>query len=323
MYQSGIGHEENVDTEKIPDPIPKANFKPVKVNGEPTVIAFDLETTGLIEGRVLPQITQIAATELESGSEFQTYIKPTIEIGREASDITGIAMVNGEMTVNGEVVKSVPVKSGIEQFITWVSRFRNVCLIAHNGRRFDFPILVSILRKGGNLEKISTCAFIDSMSVFRKLYSKQSLKQVDLVSTLLGETYDAHNAIADVVALGKLVQFVKLPAWDLMAHSFSPRAVSMNMDFNNAKALNLPSLSPLVSAGIFKRPTAENIAGSGLQLVHLKTLHSRGGEDAIRDVFKMNNSEGLPRVSSNKKVLEDVVPKIAFYFENQQANSFN
>ncbi|KAH3865764.1 hypothetical protein DPMN_028807 [Dreissena polymorpha] len=67
-------------TETIPDPIPKANFKPVKVNGEPTVITFDLETTGLIEGRVLPQITQIAATELKSGSEFQTYIKPTIEI---------------------------------------------------------------------------------------------------------------------------------------------------------------------------------------------------------------------------------------------------
>ena len=44
---AGIGHEENVDTETIPDPIPKANFKPVKVNGEPTVITFDLETTGL------------------------------------------------------------------------------------------------------------------------------------------------------------------------------------------------------------------------------------------------------------------------------------
>ncbi|KAH3865191.1 hypothetical protein DPMN_028230 [Dreissena polymorpha] len=109
------------------------------------------------------------------------------------------------------------------------------------------------------------------------------------------ETYDAHNAKADVVALGKLVQFVKLPAGDLMAHSFSPRTVSMNMDFNNAKALNLPT-------GIFKRPTAENIAGSGLQLMHLKTLHSRGGEDAIRDVFKMNNSEGLPRH------FQDIVP---------------
>lgn len=317
MYQSGIGHEDNVDIEQIPAAIPKGNFKPVKFSGEPTVITFDLETTGLIEGRVLPQMTQIAAVELKSGSQFQTYVTPIIEISREATDVTGIAMVNGEMTVNGQVVPSIPVKSAVDKFTTWISKFKNVCIVAHNGRRFDFPIFVSILKKCGAMDKFLNCAFIDSLSVFKKLYPKQSLKQVDLVSFLLGEQYDAHNAIADVLALGKLVQFVKLPAKDLMTHSFTPHAVSSNMDFNNAKALNLPSLNPLMSAGVIKRPTAENIAGSGLKMIHLKMLCNRGGEDALRDVFTVKNSEGLPRVSSNKKVLEDVVPKIAQYFATQ------
>ncbi|XP_052268410.1 uncharacterized protein LOC127869785 [Dreissena polymorpha] len=67
MYKSGIVHQDSPDTEQIPDTIPKGIFKPVILPGKPTIITFDLETTGLIEGRVLPQVTQIAAVELQSG----------------------------------------------------------------------------------------------------------------------------------------------------------------------------------------------------------------------------------------------------------------
>ena len=225
-----------------------------------------------VEGRVLPQITQIAAVDVKSGSEFQTYVTPTIPIGREATNVTGIAMVEGEMTVNGEVVESVPVRSAIDKFISWLTKFKNVCLIAHNGRRFDFPILVSILRKCGDMDKLSDIAFIDSLSVFRKLYPKQSLKQVDLVSTLLGEKYNAHNAMDDVIALGKLIQFVKLSPKDLLSHSFTPFAVGSNMDFLNAKALNLQSLNPMISSGFFKRPTAENIAWIWIETFTFKNI---------------------------------------------------
>ncbi|XP_053379877.1 three-prime repair exonuclease 1-like isoform X2 [Mercenaria mercenaria] len=198
LYQitvAGIGHGDNVDVEQIPDSIPRGNFKPVQLPGPPAVISFDLETTGLIKDGVLPQITQIAAVELQSGEQFNTYVKPTVPISMAATTVTGISFYNEEMTVNGTKVQSVSIKTAMDEFVNWISKFKSVCLVAHNGRRFDFPILVSTLKNIGAQDKLSECAFIDSMSVFRKLYPNTSLKQVDLVSSLLGETYDAHNAM--------------------------------------------------------------------------------------------------------------------------------
>jgi hypothetical protein len=49
MNSTGIGHEETVNVEKIPDSIPRGNFKSAKFHGKPTIISFDLETTGLSE----------------------------------------------------------------------------------------------------------------------------------------------------------------------------------------------------------------------------------------------------------------------------------
>lgn len=69
-----------------------------------------------------------------------------------------------------------------------------------------------------------------------------------------------------------------------------------------------------MSREFFKRPTAENIAGSGLSLSNLSAIFSRSGEDGLRDIFTAKNSEGLPRISNSKKVLEEVIPKLANYF---------
>jgi hypothetical protein len=171
------------------------------------------------------------------------------------------------------------------------------------------------MKKNGAFEKICELTFIDSLSVFRKKYPNQSLKQVDLVSMLLNESYDAHNAMSDVAALGKLMKFINLTKMDLMAHSFTPLAVANNLAFNDAKAVNLPTLGPLIYSGVMKRPTAENISGSGLNLGHLRLLNRRGGEDAIRDVFTLKTAEGIPRVTTSKKILDAVVPKICSYFD--------
>ena len=63
-----------------------------------------------------------------------------------------------------------------------------------------------------------------------------------------------------------------------------------------------------------KRPTAENIAGSGLIVVHLRKIVLRKGEDGLMDIFTENNSNGKPRVTSVKSVLDEVIPKIVKYF---------
>ena len=168
----------------------------------------------------MPHITQIAAVNIDSGAQFNAYVKTKVSINPEASAVTGISIVNNVMKVKGVEVNAMSITSAAEKFIAWLDKFGNVCLVAHNGRRFDFPILVATLKNIGAFEGFPAGAFVDSMSLFRKKYPNTSLKQVDLVKSLLGETYDAHNAIEDVIALGKLVKLTNLSQKEFMAFSF-------------------------------------------------------------------------------------------------------
>ena len=46
-YETGVGHDDNIDIERIPDPVPKGSFKKVTSRGTPTYVVLDLETTDL------------------------------------------------------------------------------------------------------------------------------------------------------------------------------------------------------------------------------------------------------------------------------------
>ncbi|XP_045215031.2 uncharacterized protein LOC123565087 [Mercenaria mercenaria] len=315
-YQSEVSHSSSVDIEKLPDAVPRGNFKPVKVeSGQPTIIAIDLETTDLIRGSVMPHITQLAAVEVKSGAQFAVYTKPKMAVTSEAQRVTGICVDdNGDIVVNGNLVESIHIQSAIEKLCRWLDQFSNVFLIAHNGRRFDFPILMTAVQKTKTTDVFfkSVFGFVDSLSVFRKKYPGESLKQEHLARQHLGMTYNAHNAEADVEALGHLLKLCEVS--DLLNFSFSPVAVKNSLLFNCEKSKNLRSFDPLISKGICKRPTAENIAGSGLNVEHLKVYIRRSGEDGLRDTFTAVNCDGLPRVTNSKKVLEETVPKFCQYF---------
>jgi len=47
-FVTEIGHVDDADIERLPDPVPRGDFRPISLpSGEATYIAFDLETTGL------------------------------------------------------------------------------------------------------------------------------------------------------------------------------------------------------------------------------------------------------------------------------------
>lgn len=263
----------------------------------------------------MPHITQVAAHVVGSGSSYSTYVQPKLPISVEAQRVTGIAVdFNNNICVNGNIVPSVRIQQAISGLENWLQQFNNVFLVAHNGRRFDFPVLLTAVEKIKESERFFKCVtgLIDSLPVFKKLYPKLSHKQEDLVSHLLGTTYDAHNAEADVRALSDLMETCEQST--LLGSSFTPVAILQNMHYNAAKASNISSLDPVVSKGIMKRPTAENIAGSGLNIHHLQVIYNRSGEDGLKDTFTAKNSESQPRVTSSAKVLEEVIPKLAKYF---------
>ena len=268
----------------------------------------------------MPHITQIAAIEPGSKSTFDSYIIPTIPISPEAQQITGIVKTGPTtMAVHGQPVQPLQTTSALEKFVTWLNKFSNVVLVAHNGRRFDFPVLVSAFLKGGNVNQLlsSVCGFVDSLTVFRKKYpGRASYQQELLVRDLLKSSYDAHNAIGDVDSLGRLIANTNMSVKDLLVHSFTPQASYNSMLFNREKSKNVSTLDILVAKGVCKRASAENIAGSGLQLCHLRTIYQRQGEDGLLNTFTEKNSEGQPRVTNCKRTLESVIPKMADYFKD-------
>ncbi|KAH3733454.1 DNA polymerase III subunit epsilon-like [Dreissena polymorpha] len=176
---------------------------------EPTFVIIDLETTDLIHGSLMPHITQIAVKEKETGVSFSVYVMPKMPITPNATRLTGICVdFKGDMLVNGKRVEYVSAHRALTQLRTWLKQFKNVVLVAHNGKAFDFPILMSALKNNKMVKSFlsSVTGFVDSLEVFRNKYpGRRSYKQVDLARKLLGTTYNEHNAIADVQTLTQLV----------------------------------------------------------------------------------------------------------------------
>ena len=137
-------------------------------------------------------------------------------------------------------------------------------LVAHNGRRFDFPIIASTLLKYNLKDRFSACVLgcVDSLTLCKKQFpGMSSYKQEDLVKNVLKKTYGAHDALEDVKALGDLLLHAYKKPTDVLQFSFSPKCMFYSLSVRNEKSKNLDSLNVLVSSGICKRATAENIAG--------------------------------------------------------------
>lgn len=267
----------------------------------------------------MPHLTQIAAREVNSGSEFSTYVTPKLPISEGAQQTTGIRMAdNNVMYVSGTIVETVNIQCAVENFIKWLKKYNSVVLVAHNGRRFDFSVLVAAVSNVNKLEDFlaSVVGCLDTLPLFRKTYSdRSSYKQGDLVQDILGIQYNAHDALEDVRALVKLFQHCCALVNDLLKFTFSLNAVYHQCLSSKEKAKNLPSLSCLIASSVCKLPTAENIASSGLNLEHLRKIFIRDGEDGLHSTFTMKNSEGQPRVTNTKRTLETVIPKLADFLQ--------
>lgn len=157
----------------------------------------------------MPHITQIAAKEVTSGSEFSTYVLPKEPISDGAHQTTGISVSEGVMSMNGAVVQKASIQCAVDNLLKWLRKYEKVVIVAHNGRKFDFPILVTSISNVNKLEDFFTCVIdcIDTLSLFRKTFTNRvSFKQEDLARDILCLQYNAHDAVEDVHTLVKIFQ---------------------------------------------------------------------------------------------------------------------
>lgn len=78
----------------------------------------------------------------------------------------------------------------------------------------------------------------------------------------------------EVKILGKFVSLTKMKTNELTTHTFPPTAVQNQLRFNIEKTKNLTPLHSLVGKGVLIG-RAEKVAGSGLNLGHLKKIFER------------------------------------------------
>ena len=87
-------------------------------------------------------IHQIAASAFSTGATFNQCVLPTSHITPGAEIITGIRVSDSQMTVHGKQVYSKELDYSLDHFCNWLQKFPNPVLVVHNGRQFDFPILI-------------------------------------------------------------------------------------------------------------------------------------------------------------------------------------
>ena len=228
------------------------------------IILFDLETTGL---PLNSEICQISAQVLGEERVWSRYLVPTRNISPGASRVNGLRVGKDE---NGKRIllkdgKEVPAKSyidGLKDFYTHLcllSRKQKnldpngrLILLAHNGQRYDAPVLINALRKISvsvkKLNDIGVC-FSDSLVILRSLQREGcplltstegvdggcgvqlkynvSLKLTSIHNHLFGKGFPAHDATEDVKAM-KHVLFdppLQLPHSIISDNTFKPEQV--------------------------------------------------------------------------------------------------
>ena len=193
------------------------------------LIVVDLETTGLSTAD--DRIVCIAASC--AGKEFHALVNPLRPIPEGASRVHGIE--------DARVAREPPWGVVGSRFWAWVaeraatvsgSPDAPVLLAAHNGRRFDWPLLLNETERAGQAPG-GRVLLVDTLRVSRSLFALQSHRQPALFRYLFGEARprrrsaraserasaralararapqdpaDQHDALGDVRALRRIVE---------------------------------------------------------------------------------------------------------------------
>ena len=242
---------------------------------------------------------------------------PKKNIQTQASEVTGLKVINGYLYHNNKKLDSDSVSSAMEKFIQFLQKSESNILIGHNIRTFDCHVLFNALR---NCEKMQTflqhvIGFLDTKTLFKATHPEhKKYTQKALFESIVGEEYAAHDALADVNALTSLVETASISDDIKMKLISTTKHVQDCFNYSIEAQHNMPSLKVLVTSKIVSKNMARTIAGSGLQLKHLCYAYRRNGRSGIESVLQEKQSgSSKVRVTRSRKITDS----IADYFAHQ------
>lgn len=157
------------------------------------IVVFDIETTGL--DPATDQIIELGAVKIENGNiveKFSTFVKPTVKIPFEVSQLTGITQ--------DMVEDAPPIEYVIKDFYDFT---RGCTLSGHNVINFDIKF---IKREGENYGYDFDNPLIDTLNEARVARLKTSRFNLGTITKLLGISLEgAHRAWNDAFATAQVL----------------------------------------------------------------------------------------------------------------------
>ncbi|KAK3108332.1 hypothetical protein FSP39_005757 [Pinctada imbricata] len=301
-YESGVDLNNNSpDTIEIPSNVMTPTFQKVP-DGKYSFVYFDLETTGLRNDSHITQIGAIVGDE-----KFERFVLPKKKVETGAVAVTGLSSSGTLLFKNGEPVDARGIKDSLSDFSTWIKKFPDPVLVAHNAK-FDAEILCNTLIRISDVDSNFIVGFVDTLSLLReKIPGRSSYKQEELAKDLLQQQYSAHDAPSDAAALQDIVQCVCSNSDGFLKHSFSVQSVINTIQFEHMKSSNISSLYILFQKNVISKMILNKIAASGLNISHLQIAHRRDPENGIRNLLlEKVSSTGQPRVTANSRIISSI-----------------
>ncbi|XP_060590068.1 uncharacterized protein LOC132745230 [Ruditapes philippinarum] len=297
----------------LPEPLAPPSVEHIPESLSFKQVFCDIETTSLF---MYTEIVQIAAVCGEE--EFDQYILPLRQFDPGSSKVTGLTCDGRNLYHHGTAVRTLDLRSALERFLGWLDQLKPCILVGHNFKSFDYPRLYKAFSKFHLINSFHqiVVGFIDSFPLFKAIYPNlKNYKQETLVAELVGETYDAHNALGDVRSLQKLFSVSdRIPPNLLCEHSFT---VAWYVQYHNYKTKCnkiAESFSQIVNEKILSKTTIDKIAVSGLELKDLKQVYRKGGTKVVTEVLKSrltlsrSTVDKLIEFLANKSSVDEYIP---------------
>lgn len=154
-------------------------------------VAFDLETTD--RNPATCEIVEIGAARVRGGeivATFHTLVRPAGPVSARAQEVHGYS--DADLQAAPTFAEVWP---GFRGFVG------DDVLVAHNGQKFDVPLLRRHAERLGGVEHL---VFFDTLPVARSLY-RESVRLEDLARRFGVEAGRVHHAVDDAVMLARVV----------------------------------------------------------------------------------------------------------------------
>ena len=202
-------------------------------------------------------------------------------------------------------VSILSLKEAMSQFLTFVSqsvdraksqtnKTVSTVLLGHNASTFDTPVL---LRNSGShfserLEAMDVW-FADSLTLFKALIRKKvpclqntdgtfpKTNQSSLYNFLFQKSFEAHDALEDVLALRKIIFESRLELSTKIIIEDSGLVSASHAAVDRRHLLMQSFKDNLYHPQYLKKNIVEKISGSGLAFEDLKTVYNKFGKEGL------------------------------------------